>query len=97
MLILPDKSVSPSKNCTEGAVVSVFASVVISVASELSVSGSVATVTVVVSAGSVVAVVTASEGSVISVKTLFDSYVANLIKDAEDNSKIDESKLNLLA
>jgi hypothetical protein len=39
----------------------------------------------------------AFEGSVISVKTLFDSYVANLIKDAEDNSKIGESKLNLLA
>lgn len=38
----------------------------------------------------------AFEGSEISIKTLFDSYVANLIKDDEDNTKIDESKLNLL-
>lgn len=38
----------------------------------------------------------AFEGSEISVKTLFDSYVANLINNETESGKIDENKLNLL-
>lgn len=39
----------------------------------------------------------AFEGAEISIKTLFDSYVANLINDEENNGQINETKLNLLA